>query len=308
VTLEEKIEELAKKGLLGVGLEEETADSYAPWAALLAQFAPGVGAVTAADNTREAVSRGDYGEAAIEAGLGLLGEVPGIGDAAVAGIKGLRRAPDNLLNAKEVAPKRSRKKVSDMTPEEHEAHKAWQRQQHIQKNLAKNPNYVPRGSPKRLLTPEEIEAQIADRKARDAARKRSARADPVKGQVIRDQLRDSYKKNQGQRIADNALHRAQRNNRIVPWSDSDKINEIYNARAIIERETGIPHHVDHMIPLIGKNVSGLHHQDNLMIVPAMENRKKKNRFTPGTPPPKAGGVRQARRLLKQLEKAGKGSE
>lgn len=94
--------------------------------------------------------------------------------------------------------------------------------------------------------------------------------------------------------------------RTPEWRDQEKINEIYRARSLIQEITGIPHHVDHIIPLRGSEVSGLHHQDNLMIVPGTENLSKGRTFTPGTPPPKTGGVRQARRLLKQLQKAKEG--
>lgn len=113
---------------------------------------------------------------------------------------------EGLLSTKEVVPKRSRKKVADMTPEEHEAHKAWQRENNLKKNLAKDPNYVPRGSPKRLLTPEEIEAQEAGRRARDAERKRAARNNPEKGEKLRSQARDSYQRNKDKRRAEQKVY------------------------------------------------------------------------------------------------------
>ncbi len=63
-----------------------------------------------------------------------------------------------------------------------------------------------------------------------------------------------------------------------PWVDSRKIREIYAARVQIEIETGVPHDVDHIVPLVSRKVCGLHCEANLRIVPATENRSKSNKF------------------------------
>ncbi len=65
--------------------------------------------------------------------------------------------------------------------------------------------------------------------------------------------------------------------RTPPWADLDAIEAIYIEARMISAETGLPHHVDHEVPLQGKLVSGLHVPANLRILPARENVKKSNR-------------------------------
>lgn len=57
-------------------------------------------------------------------------------------------------------------------------------------------------------------------------------------------------------------------------ADLKKIADIYEERKIISKETGISHHVDHIIPLKGKTVCGLHVEYNLQIIPAEQNLRK----------------------------------
>jgi hypothetical protein len=67
-------------------------------------------------------------------------------------------------------------------------------------------------------------------------------------------------------------------NAMPDWADKEKIKEIYLEAAKKSAETGIKHHVDHIIPLRGKNVCGLHVHTNLRVITAIENLQKGARY------------------------------
>lgn len=74
---------------------------------------------------------------------------------------------------------------------------------------------------------------------------------------------------------DGAIRRAA----VPSWADMKKIRAIYEEARRLEIITGIPHHVDHIIPIKGKNVCGLHCEANLQILTAVENLKKRNHYS-----------------------------
>lgn len=65
--------------------------------------------------------------------------------------------------------------------------------------------------------------------------------------------------------------------RTMPWSDRETIQAIYKRCHTITKRTGISHEVDHVYPLNGASVSGLHVADNLQIITRSENRRKFNK-------------------------------
>lgn len=62
------------------------------------------------------------------------------------------------------------------------------------------------------------------------------------------------------------------------WADADKIRTFYAKAIRLTAETGIAYHVDHVVPLRGKTVCGLHNEFNLQVLTASENCAKQNKF------------------------------
>ena len=58
------------------------------------------------------------------------------------------------------------------------------------------------------------------------------------------------------------------------WADREAIVALYAQAKKITQETGIQHDVDHIVPLRGKTVSGLHVPENLRVIPSAENKRK----------------------------------
>ena len=60
--------------------------------------------------------------------------------------------------------------------------------------------------------------------------------------------------------------------------DKLKIKCLYSIAAMLTRENKEPWHIDHIIPLQGELVSGLHIPSNMQIMRGIENVSKKNKF------------------------------
>lgn len=65
------------------------------------------------------------------------------------------------------------------------------------------------------------------------------------------------------------------------WGDSRAILRLFLWARELSDQTGVPHDVGHIVPLVHPLVCGLHWEGNLQVVPAEDNRAKGNRQWPG---------------------------
>ena len=75
--------------------------------------------------------------------------------------------------------------------------------------------------------------------------------------------------------------RLRRENRVPVWlTDKHKkeIQDYYWLAQDLKKVTGEDYHVDHIVPLNGKNISGLHVPWNLQVLPSDINMRKSNSF------------------------------
>lgn len=75
-----------------------------------------------------------------------------------------------------------------------------------------------------------------------------------------------------------SIRRANIKRAMPAWADVDKLLDVYKQSVAISTETGVVHHVDHIVPLSHPLVCGLHVHENLQILPGVDNMEKGNRF------------------------------
>ena len=79
------------------------------------------------------------------------------------------------------------------------------------------------------------------------------------------------------------LRRRRHRSATPAWADKRAIAALYRKAAELTASTGIPHEVDHIVPLLSPLVCGLHCEANLQILPMVDNRRKNNRLWPDMP-------------------------
>lgn len=123
--------------------------------------------------------------------------------------------------------------------------------------------------------------------ARNSARRNSAKIiDRVKIWVSknpekrRKNATNWLRSNPGKANANTALYRSRKKSAVPKWANHCAINEMYVLARQISELMGEPWHVDHIVPLRGKTVCGLHVETNLQPLPGTLNMRKNNRTWP----------------------------
>lgn len=100
-------------------------------------------------------------------------------------------------------------------------------------------------------------------------------------EAIQAYRKEYVEKNKAKILAKTRKRQAAKLNRTPKWVDAEElwlIEEAYALARLRTEMTGIYWHVDHVIPLQGRLVSGLHTISNLQVIPALLNYKKNNRY------------------------------
>jgi hypothetical protein len=84
------------------------------------------------------------------------------------------------------------------------------------------------------------------------------------------------KRNPGLMNAHCSARRARQLSATPAWLGPNDFVPIYTQAKEMTLQTGVPHHVDHIVPLKHDYVCGLHVPWNLQIIPAADNQRKKN--------------------------------
>lgn len=133
--------------------------------------------------------------------------------------------------------------------------------------------------------PDRVKAQ--QKAVRERTREKRAEAMKAWYAANKDRMRELNRAwveaNRGKLYAKQSARRAKMQQATPAWLTQEHLAQMakmYDEARALTLSTGVKHHVDHIVPLNGVNVSGFHVPWNLRVVSAAENVRKKNKLLP----------------------------
>jgi len=163
-------------------------------------------------------------------------------------------------------------------PEKRKAQKKRHYEKNKEKILAKQVEYKERTVEARKAYFKKYNENRREAKLRDAAEYRAKNAERINAH-----LRAYTKQNRDKYNAYSKLRATAKMHRTPTWLTGDDVwlmKEIYALATLRTKLTKIKWHVDHIIPLQGSIVSGLHVPTNLQVITQTENIRKFNSWDP----------------------------
>ncbi len=152
---------------------------------------------------------------------------------------------------------------------------AWNRS-NPKKHVIHNKNYAARHPEKVALNSKNWRVNNSDRVKKNNSIWQAANWNKYLG--ISSEWKKKNRAHVNAKSKQRKLSQAQRTPRWLTEQDFVDIKKFYLLADELSRAYGFPWHVDHIAPLNGRTVSGLHVVSNLQVIPGSENSRKGNRY------------------------------